>query len=224
MPAMTCPVSGFDLPRRRFPLPGRVSGLILSLSWLNVADRPASAHSYGEIIPRSVLGRLLTVPLLVFGLLLIALPSFVLGRNFAIVFDAMQNQAMRKVRRLSAPLTASRADCPARRRLQIQSPGASPRESMDGYGPSGRSTPLPQPMSMRDYVSGAGGGDCARPRPWTCISTPGRRRPRARTTACQRSSRRVRRLRRARAVAGAQTSRERRTRICPIPNWRGISR
>lgn len=47
---------------------------------------------YGEIIPRSVLGRLFTVPLLVFGLLLIALPSFVLGRNFAIVFDAMQHQ------------------------------------------------------------------------------------------------------------------------------------
>lgn len=43
------------------------------------------------------MGRLITVPLLVFGLLLIALPSFVLGRNFAIVFDAMQNQAMNKV-------------------------------------------------------------------------------------------------------------------------------
>ncbi|KAF5362705.1 hypothetical protein D9758_011700 [Tetrapyrgos nigripes] len=44
---------------------------------------------YGEITPRSFLGRLLTLPLLVFGLLLIALPSFVLGREFAIVWEGM---------------------------------------------------------------------------------------------------------------------------------------
>ncbi|CAE6469531.1 unnamed protein product [Rhizoctonia solani] len=44
---------------------------------------------YGDIIPRSFLGRLLSVPLLLFGLLLIALPSFVLGREFAAVWDHM---------------------------------------------------------------------------------------------------------------------------------------
>lgn len=44
---------------------------------------------YGEITPRSILGRLVTVPLLVFGLLLIALPSFVLGREFSIVWESM---------------------------------------------------------------------------------------------------------------------------------------
>lgn len=44
---------------------------------------------YGEITPRSFLGRLLTLPLLVFGLLLIALPSFVLGREFSLVWEEM---------------------------------------------------------------------------------------------------------------------------------------
>ncbi|KAI0322822.1 hypothetical protein OF83DRAFT_431388 [Amylostereum chailletii] len=44
---------------------------------------------YGEITPRSFLGRLITLPLLVFGLLLIALPSFVLGREFSIVWNDM---------------------------------------------------------------------------------------------------------------------------------------
>ncbi|KAI5118430.1 hypothetical protein M0805_009708 [Coniferiporia weirii] len=44
---------------------------------------------YGEITPRSFLGRLLTVPLLVCGLLLIALPSFVLGREFSVLWDHM---------------------------------------------------------------------------------------------------------------------------------------
>ncbi|EJD04663.1 voltage-gated potassium channel [Fomitiporia mediterranea MF3/22] len=43
---------------------------------------------YGDLTPRSFLGRLLTVPLLVFGLLLIALPSFVLGREFSALWDA----------------------------------------------------------------------------------------------------------------------------------------
>lgn len=46
---------------------------------------------YGEITPRSFLGRLITVPLLVFGLLLIALPTFVLGREFSIVWDLMKD-------------------------------------------------------------------------------------------------------------------------------------
>ncbi|KAJ8517447.1 hypothetical protein ONZ45_g5391 [Pleurotus djamor] len=44
---------------------------------------------YGEITPRSFLGRLVTLPLLLFGLLLIALPSFVLGREFSIVWERM---------------------------------------------------------------------------------------------------------------------------------------
>lgn len=45
---------------------------------------------YGEITPRSFLGRVITVPLLVFGLLLIALPTFVLGREFSVVWDLMK--------------------------------------------------------------------------------------------------------------------------------------
>ena len=44
---------------------------------------------YGEMTPRSFLGKLITLPLLVFGLLLIALPSFVLGREFSIVWERM---------------------------------------------------------------------------------------------------------------------------------------
>ncbi|KIY46000.1 voltage-gated potassium channel [Fistulina hepatica ATCC 64428] len=47
---------------------------------------------YGEITPRSTLGRLITLPLLVFGLLLIALPSFVLGREFSIVWKHMTRE------------------------------------------------------------------------------------------------------------------------------------
>lgn len=48
-----------------------------------------STAGYGDVVPRTALGKMLSVPLLLFGLLLIALPSFVLGRNFAIVYDAM---------------------------------------------------------------------------------------------------------------------------------------
>jgi hypothetical protein len=48
-----------------------------------------STAGYGDVVPRTAIGKILSVPLLLFGLLLIALPSFVLGRNFAIVHDAM---------------------------------------------------------------------------------------------------------------------------------------
>jgi len=47
---------------------------------------------YGETVPRTFLGRLITLPLLLFGLLLIALPSFVLGREFAAVWEGMASQ------------------------------------------------------------------------------------------------------------------------------------
>ncbi|KAF8320345.1 voltage-gated potassium channel [Clavulina sp. PMI_390] len=44
---------------------------------------------YGEMLPHSILGRLFTLPLLLFGLLLIALPSFVLGREFSALWETM---------------------------------------------------------------------------------------------------------------------------------------
>jgi hypothetical protein len=48
-----------------------------------------STVGYGEMTPRSFLGRLITLPLLLFGLLLIALPSFVLGREFSVIWNDM---------------------------------------------------------------------------------------------------------------------------------------
>ena len=50
-----------------------------------------STVGYGEMTPRSFLGRLITIPLLLFGLLLIALPSFVLGREFSVIWNDMTN-------------------------------------------------------------------------------------------------------------------------------------
>jgi len=50
---------------------------------------------YGEITPRSFLGRLITLPILVCGLLLITLPSFVLGREFSIVWEQMTGRLQR---------------------------------------------------------------------------------------------------------------------------------
>jgi hypothetical protein len=48
-----------------------------------------STVGYGEMTPRSFFGRLITLPLLLFGLLLIALPSFVLGREFSMIWNDM---------------------------------------------------------------------------------------------------------------------------------------
>lgn len=63
--------------------------LVFSLGLLLTSLQAITTVGYGEIIPRSFLGRLITIPLLLFGLLLIALPSFVLGREFAIVWEEM---------------------------------------------------------------------------------------------------------------------------------------
>jgi len=53
-----------------------------------------STVGYGEITPRSFLGRLITLPILVFGLLLITLPSFVLGREFSLVWEKMTRDSV----------------------------------------------------------------------------------------------------------------------------------
>ncbi|KAF6746586.1 hypothetical protein DFP72DRAFT_634672 [Ephemerocybe angulata] len=50
---------------------------------------------YCEITPRSFLGRLITLPILVFGLLLITLPSFLLGREFSLVWAAITEDKVR---------------------------------------------------------------------------------------------------------------------------------
>jgi len=59
---------------------------------------------YGEITPRSFLGRLVTVPILVFGLLLITLPSFVLGREFSLVWEKMTHGQNNEVQEPESPL------------------------------------------------------------------------------------------------------------------------
>jgi hypothetical protein len=59
--------------------------------WGPHSHTATSTVGYGEIAPRSFLGRLVTLPLLLFGLLLIALPSFILGREFSIVWNEMMS-------------------------------------------------------------------------------------------------------------------------------------
>ncbi|KAF5377877.1 hypothetical protein D9615_006821 [Tricholomella constricta] len=62
---------------------------------------------YGEITPRSFLGRLVTLPILMFGLLLITLPSFVLGREFSIVWEKMTRQRNQDRNEAESPIETS---------------------------------------------------------------------------------------------------------------------
>lgn len=124
-----------------------------------------STVGYGDVVPRSMLGKLLTVPLLMFGLLLIALPSFVLGRNFAIVFDAMTSQAR-------APKMFS-ADVTPRTSLDVGS--ALAQSTPDAPVPADNAPLLPisadhtGPISMKRGTSpmpgGAANGSRDRPAP-----------------------------------------------------------
>lgn len=82
---------------------------IPSAAWFVIVT--ITTVGYGEITPRSFLGKLITLPLLVFGLLLIALPSFVLGREFSLVWEKMtrdQNDSLDQ----PDPPTISPSDTP----------------------------------------------------------------------------------------------------------------
>lgn len=80
------------LPRGLFSL---VSGFVAKSRSILIKTLAITTVGYGEIIPRSFLGRLIAVPLLMFGLILIALPSFVLGREFSVVWEGMGGTKVR---------------------------------------------------------------------------------------------------------------------------------
>ncbi|KAG2219799.1 hypothetical protein INT45_001131, partial [Circinella minor] len=46
----------------------------------------------GDMVPATFIGKLITFPAMLFGLLLIALPSIIIGRNFTIVWEAMKRR------------------------------------------------------------------------------------------------------------------------------------
>lgn len=138
-----------------------------------------STVGYGDVVPRSFLGKLLTIPLLMFGLLLIALPSFVLGRNFAIVFDAMTSQAAKAVRTFLL-LSCVHPSCTLIPQPSIVSSARasldSPRQPISATAPSGSSAPL-LPTSSQDTLPPypASGPSRIKPSPNDTPTAPGRR-------------------------------------------------
>ncbi|KIJ13097.1 hypothetical protein PAXINDRAFT_181411 [Paxillus involutus ATCC 200175] len=107
---------------------------------------------YGEITPRSVLGRLITVPLLAFGLLLIALPSFVLGREFSIVWEQMTihentGEESRNLDIPSTPFTHRRLDFEPRPSFQLQLDAQAPPRDLSNRKLAQNQTELSQQIS-----------------------------------------------------------------------------
>lgn len=95
---------------------------------------------YGEITPRSFLGRLITLPILVFGLLLITLPSFVLGREFSSVWDKMTRD-----RHEDDPAAALQAEAAAEAAYGEYTPVEERRRRR---GERGEANALPQSASL----------------------------------------------------------------------------
>ncbi|CAO3597616.1 unnamed protein product [Absidia cylindrospora] len=47
---------------------------------------------YGDMVPTTFIGKLVTFPAMMFGVLLIALPSIIIGRNFTVVWESMRRR------------------------------------------------------------------------------------------------------------------------------------
>lgn len=81
----------------------------------------------GDVYPKTVSGRIITFPVMMFGLLIIALPSIVIGRNFA---DAWTWLRINRIgRRASSPVNSPREE-PADNDLEKVPPAVSPRSPM----------------------------------------------------------------------------------------------
>ncbi|THH14913.1 hypothetical protein EW146_g5479 [Bondarzewia mesenterica] len=118
---------------------------IPSAAWFVIVT--ITTVGYGEITPRSFLGRLITLPLLVFGLLLIALPSFVLGHEFSIVWNEMtHDEVIPSSPSLFPSLSPSlsRRRTRARPRPRLTTPSPPPRASPSHFQPHFQSQPQSQ--------------------------------------------------------------------------------
>ncbi|CAG8588770.1 4454_t:CDS:2 [Ambispora leptoticha] len=76
---------------------------------------------YGDMVPTTFIGKLIAFPAMMCGILLIALPSIIVGRNFTLVWEAMRqyrrttpNSRVRNDLRASFESTRSYASQPAR--------------------------------------------------------------------------------------------------------------
>ncbi|KAF9509745.1 hypothetical protein BS47DRAFT_1320085 [Hydnum rufescens UP504] len=93
-----------------------------------------STVGYGETVPRTFLGRLITLPLLIFGLLVIALPSFVLGREFSAIWEGMMLRGQMPTRTHSDSISEfldaqAQARLPSRRGRHARQEGSGDPES-----------------------------------------------------------------------------------------------
>jgi hypothetical protein len=50
---------------------------------------------FGDMIPLTVVGKLITIPILLAGILLIALPSIIVGRNFAVAWSKLKGKRVK---------------------------------------------------------------------------------------------------------------------------------
>ncbi|RKP27379.1 hypothetical protein SYNPS1DRAFT_21076 [Syncephalis pseudoplumigaleata] len=51
---------------------------------------------YGDMVPQTFIGKLIAFPAMMMGILLIALPSIIVGRNFTIVWETMKERQLQR--------------------------------------------------------------------------------------------------------------------------------
>ncbi|KAG0026770.1 hypothetical protein BGZ81_006106 [Podila clonocystis] len=79
---------------------------IPSAFWYTIVT--ITTTGYGDMVPTTFIGKLISFPAMMCGVLLITLPSIIIGRNFTLVWEAMQRykrQAAANARVADAPST-----------------------------------------------------------------------------------------------------------------------
>jgi hypothetical protein len=56
---------------------------------------------YGDMVPQTFIGKLVAFPAMMIGVLLIALPSIIIGRHFTVVWEAMKRKQRRARHRMN---------------------------------------------------------------------------------------------------------------------------
>ncbi|KAG0238803.1 hypothetical protein BGW41_008014 [Actinomortierella wolfii] len=105
---------------------------------------------YGDMVPTTFVGKLISFPAMMCGILLITLPSIIIGRNFALVWEAMQqyrrqNEANRRVQNTSTTEETDRHSFDSRRSYEGPVPPT-------GYSSLTSSALIPGQQEMLDNI------------------------------------------------------------------------
>ncbi|KAJ1910001.1 hypothetical protein IWQ60_010885 [Tieghemiomyces parasiticus] len=111
--------------------PSQFDSIPAALWFASVA---VTTTGFGDVAPKTVGGKIFTFPLIAIGLLLIALPSIIVGREFTVVWQAMKLRRRKEIQLVQQAQREARREARRQEKRQLRQAARQAASSLDGCG------------------------------------------------------------------------------------------